>query len=71
MVLLLQKSKLIPVKEGLLVSKYVKAISTDFYLHQGSFVVTFVRLLVCDQDYRKTAERITTKFGWQMNLGPE
>lgn len=58
MVLLLQKSKLIPVKEGLLVSK-------------GSFVVTFVRLLVCDQDYRKTAERITTQFGWQMNLGPE
>ena len=66
-----RKAKIIPVKDGLGVSKYIKAILSDLYLHQGSFVVICVRLLVCDQDYTKTAEWITTKFGWQINLGPE
>ena len=30
-----------------------------------------VHLLVCEQDYTKTTEWISTKRGWKMGLGPE
>ena len=53
---------------------YPKTTQCTFNFSQG-YVFTCVRLLacmfVCQQDYTKTTEQISTKLGWKMVLGPE
>ena len=39
--------------------------------HVFSRVCQSIGLLVCQQDYTKTTEWISTKLGWRMGLGPE